>query len=103
MTGIVRSADFSSRNGERQLNVIAENTGYGSPARSPKATDYPSDLVAAVRDWAVAGLQGIHEDYRVPAQLVAYLNNRAESTNTEQADVAKVVLKMLNLAPEGGN
>lgn len=101
----VVGAEFTSRAGDRQLNVIAENEGYGrGSAARPKATDFPPDLVAAIRDWADAGLNGIHEDYRVPAKLVGYLRGIADYPgDISGKGVADTALSMLGLGPEGGN
>lgn len=91
---------------DRVMNVrVSSPSEYIAPARSPQATDFPSDLVAAIRDWADAGLTGIHEDYRVPAQLVAYLNEVvSEGEESSRAVVASTVLRYLGLvAPKDGN
>lgn len=88
------------------LEVRASRDEFTRASR-PKATDFPPDLVAAIRDWAEAGLHGgVHEDYRVPAQLVAYLNEWAHGTHPATDSgriVARYVLDLLGLDTEGGN
>lgn len=98
----VVGAQFSA-DADRTLHVRVTESEYGTGR--PKATDFPSDLVAAIRDWAEAGLHGgVHEDYRVPAQLVAYLNEWAHGTlpvTDSGRIVARYVLNLLGLETQG--
>lgn len=100
MNAAVQRAVFSSSGGIRELTVVADNDGVYSATQPPRAADYPSDLVAAVRDWADAGLQGVHEDYRVPNALLDYLNEVAgNSANPGKAIVASTALGLLKQPP----
>jgi len=101
-SAVVR-VDFTARAGEGELTVVAErigNRGY-SAARRPQAADFPADLVEAVRDWADAGLVGVDPKYRIPAELIAYLQEwisaKPGANNDSGRIVARYVMDMLSV------
>lgn len=89
-----------SADADRVLDVrVSGSAIYTGRAGKPSAKDFPPDLVAAVRDWAESGLTGVHEDYRVPAKLVTFLDATVRAGGIT-ADVAKEVQRLLKLGPE---
>lgn len=88
-----------SADADRVLDVrVSGSVGPGRTG-TPSAKDFPPDLVAALHTWSAPAQEGVHEDYRVPAKLVTFLDATVRAGGIT-ADVAKEVQRLLKLGPE---